>query len=137
MKTLYIIIILSLALVGIERMTLPLTSPEMIATAHTYGETNEKQTPPKEFVHDGCTLLPDKLPWNDFTQACFDHDVAYWYGGTKEERNNADKNLKQAVAESGTIGYILQWPIYLLVHLFGDTWLTKLFDANWGFGWNK
>lgn len=137
MKYLYILIIACLVGVIIERNTISPTTSEMGATAKNYSVTHNKPIPPKIFKQDGCTLFPDKIFSSDFSKACFDHDVVYWYGGTKEEKEIADQNLKKTVAESGFFGFILQEPIYLGVHAFGDTWLTKFFDANWGFGWNK
>jgi hypothetical protein len=137
MKSLYTIIVLALIMIGIERMTLPPTTDEMIATAKEYSDSHEKEIPPKTFKQDGCTLFPDSILGSDFREACLAHDIVYWNGGTKEERKEADHNLKLAVAEAGTTGYIIQKPVYLGVRLFGDTWLTKYFDANWGFGWNE
>ena len=137
MEKFYTIVILILIIIGIERMTLPPTSPVMVADAQAYGVTHTKEIPPNSFKQDGCTLFPDSILWSNFSQACLEHDIAYWYGGTEEERKVADQNFKSAVADSGKAGYVLQVPIYLGVRLFSDTWLTKLFDANWGFGWNE
>lgn len=137
MKPLLLILTISLLSIAFERATLPVTTPEMETIAYVYGTNHEKQTPPNSFKQDGCTLFPDKLFGSDFSNACFAHDAAYWYGGTEEEKNIADMKLKEEVAHTGTMGLVLQEPFYLGVHYFGDTWLTKLFDANWGFGWNK
>ena len=50
----------------------------------------------KPFVSDGCTMAPDgtfKNPekWRD---CCVEHDLWFWGGGTKEQRQTADKSLK-------------------------------------------
>jgi len=137
MKTLYSLLVLSLILIGIERFTLPPTTESMVSSAKEYGDANNKEIPPKTFKQDGCTLFPDKIFSSDFSEACFKHDISYWYGGSEEEKRQADTQLKEAAANAGTTGYLLQWPIYIGVHFFGDTWLTKYFDANWGFGWNE
>ena len=137
MKLLYLFIIILLISVIIERNTLPATTNEMVAAAHNYGETHHKTTPPKPFHQDGCTLFPDQIFGSDFREACLNHDIAYWYGGPQKEKDLADQKLKAAIAESGFIGDLLQTPFYFGVHYLGDSWLTKFFDANWGFGWNE
>lgn len=137
MKYFYIITIILLIGVIFERNTLPPTTNEMIQEAQAFGVANNKTIPPKTFKQDGCTLFPDSILGSDFKEACLKHDIVYWYGGTETEKDLADQTLKKEAAETGIIGYLLQVPFYLGVHYFGNTWLTKFFDANWGFGWNE
>lgn len=50
---------------------------------------------------DGCSLFPDGS-WGDRTlwcDCCFQHDMAYWRGGTEEERKRADEALRECVLE--------------------------------------
>ncbi|MEZ4104086.1 MAG: hypothetical protein R3B60_02240 [Candidatus Paceibacterota bacterium] len=137
MKYLPIVIIMTLLLIALERGTLPKTTEEMKAEAIAYGQNLNKTTPPREFKQDGCTLFPDKVFGSDFSEACLKHDIAYWHGGSEEERKKADTELRLNIADSGISGYYLQYFVYYGTQIFGDTWLTRLFEANWGFGWNE
>lgn len=121
--------------VFIERTTLPQTSETMYRQSMVYGTAYGKETPPRPFVYDGCTFFLDSLFTSDFTEACSVHDMAYWYGGTGEERKNADKKLREDLKKTGTFGYIVSYPAYIAVRLFGDSLLTKSVHAHWGFGW--
>ena len=54
-----------------------------------------------DFTSDGCSLFPngsikDRTLW---CECCFAHDIAYWRGGTAEERKQADKVLQVCVRE--------------------------------------
>ena len=124
-----------LACVLFERATLPDTTVDMKQQARTYGRMQEKEKPPKLFVYDGCTFFVDALLTSDFKQACLTHDIAYWYGGTKEERKKADKLLAEDIKETGVVGKIVSYPAYIAVRLFGDSILTRSVNAHWGFGW--
>lgn len=137
MKYLPVIIIMTLLLIALERGTLPKTTEEMKEDAITYGQDQNKNIPPKEFKQDGCTLFPDKIFGSNFSEACLTHDIAYWHGGSEAERKSADNQLRLDIANSGITGYYIQYFVYYGVRLFGDTWLTRLFEANWGFGWNE
>ncbi len=130
-------IILSGVIIAADRANIPETTAEVRALAVRTTLAGGKAIPPGDFVFDGCTLFPERLLGLDLTRACLEHDIAYWAGGTTEERRAADIVFKAAVAEAGRAGTILAPLAYTGVHLFGDTWLTKIFDANWGFGWNN
>ncbi len=132
------IFIVFLVILGVtfERLTLPETTDTMHTQALEYGEKHGKVVPPQPFVYDGCTFFFDTLMGSDFNEACFKHDIAYWYGGSKEERVRVDKEFRDAVHEGGMMGVALQHPVYATVRIFGDSILTKTVNANWGFGWN-
>ena len=51
------------------------------------------------FTSDGCSLFPDRslISETDWCSCCFEHDVAYWRGGTEEQREVADRELKRCV----------------------------------------
>ena len=86
-----------------------------------------KPKPPYGFNSDGCSYFPD----GDWVECCVIHDLAYWKGGTKEERKNADAMLNKCVADKGhprTAGLM-----YYGVRLGGVWWLPTPF--RWGFGW--
>jgi len=63
--------------------------------------------PDMPFESDGCsggmswawrTFLRRPPPWEG---ACIDHDRAYWYGGSREDRLKADRTLAARVAGQG------------------------------------
>jgi len=137
MKYLYIataLISLITTMIIAERVMIPHTTPTMHEQARIYGEVYDKPSPDFQFVYDGCTLFPNTLPGLDLKEACFGHDVAYYHGGSKEERKAADKRLKEEASAQGLFGQIMQYPVYIGVRIFGDSFLTKLFNAHWGFG---
>jgi hypothetical protein len=87
----------------------------------------------KPFSSDGCSGFPDgtlsqKKLWLD---CCTTHDLAYWKGGTYENRLQADKDLKYCVAQAG------EKEIALLmlagVRVGGSPYLPTTF--RWGYGW--
>ena len=50
---------------------------------------------------DGCSLFPDgtvsdRAKW---CECCFAHDIAYWRGGTREERKTADRKLRRCLLD--------------------------------------
>ena len=55
----------------------------------------------KPFTSDGCSLFPDRalISGDDWCDCCFEHDIAYWRGGTRAEREAADAALRDCVAE--------------------------------------
>ena len=87
----------------------------------------------KEFTSDGCSMFPDgtreqKLLWH---QCCVVHDLAYWLGGTAEERKDADQALKNCVADvdEPQIAKLM----LAGVRVGGTPWLPTRF--RWGYGW--
>ena len=55
------------------------------------------------FTSDGCSSFPDGKPENPalWLDCCIRHDIAYWKGGTEQERLDADLALEQCVAKAG------------------------------------
>ena len=55
------------------------------------------------FSSDGCSAFPDGTLTNpkEWLQCCRQHDLAYWRGGTEEERQAADRELQECVAATG------------------------------------
>lgn len=87
----------------------------------------------KPFTSDGCSSFPDgtfehKELW---LQCCTAHDVAYWKGGTYNDRLEADKALQMCVHNVGE-------PEIALLMLAGvrvggsPLWPTTY---RWGYGW--
>ncbi|MGM0629311.1 MAG: hypothetical protein ACQESA_02705 [Patescibacteria group bacterium] len=120
----------------VERSFLPETDLEMKKIALEYGEQNGKSVPPRPFYFDGCTLFPDSVFGSSFKKACLDHDIAYYYGGEKSDRLKADIIFKKEISGTGLAGRLLSYPMYLGVRLFGDSFIARYFDSNWGFGYN-
>jgi hypothetical protein len=83
--------------------------------------------PPTAFTSDGCSLWFD----GDWVECCVLHDLAYWRGGTSEERQKADRALEQCVAARGHIA--TAGIMYAGVRVGGAWWLPTCF--RWGYGW--
>lgn len=86
----------------------------------------------KTFESDGCTCVPDGPrsdpdKWHPF---CEEHDLAYWKGGTRRDRLNADRKLKAAIKESG---HPCISEIYFIGTRFGGTPYLPT-PWRWGFG---
>lgn len=85
------------------------------------------------FTTDGCSMFPDGNLKNNskWINCCIKHDYAYWKGGTKEEREFADNELKQCVAELGeeSLSLIMHAGVRLGGEPFYPTWY------RWGYGW--
>ena len=87
------------------------------------------------FVSDGCTLFPNGTPGqhNLWCRCCAQHDLAYWAGGTAEQRVAADNALRECVnAVSG-------WPLLGTVMRSGvRVGGTPSFNTGfrWGYGWS-
>lgn len=86
------------------------------------------------FSSDGCTLFPDesKITGTDWCECCFSHDIAYWKGGTSEQRKLADLKLKECV-EATTGNSILANVMYEGVRKGGSPYFVNWY--RWGYGW--
>jgi hypothetical protein len=51
------------------------------------------------FSTDGCSLFPDRalVGKADWCHCCLEHDLAYWRGGTVDQRLKADQQLQACV----------------------------------------
>ncbi len=86
------------------------------------------------FSSDGCSLFPDGWPtqpdlWLD---CCVEHDIAYWQGGTSDQRLMADVELKRCVARV-TGDAILADNMFLGVRFGGHPIFPNWY--RWGYGW--
>lgn len=88
-----------------------------------------------DFASDGCSLFPDQSVINtdDWCRCCFEHDIAYWQGGTEEERLAADIALHECVLKS-TGDEALAEMMYQGVRLGGSPYFYNWY--RWGYGWN-
>jgi hypothetical protein len=87
------------------------------------------------FTTDGCTLSPEQSPlglhnWRD---CCIEHDLAYWKGGSEEERLAADNRLRACILEE-TENPRLAKAYFEAVQLGGKAQYPTTY--RWGYGWN-
>lgn len=90
--------------------------------------------PLQPFTTDGCSHFPDRAPSGhaDWCHCCVIHDLAYWRGGTSEERLLADLALKSCVhAASGS--KTLVETMFLGVRAGGGPQFHTPY--RWGYGW--
>ncbi|HEY6096041.1 MAG TPA: hypothetical protein VIU93_13915 [Gallionellaceae bacterium] len=86
------------------------------------------------FSTDGCSMFPDRslLSKTDWCSCCVAHDLAYWRGGTAEERLQADLALRDCVlaaSRSRTLADLM----YAGVRTGGGPYY--LTPYRWGYGW--
>ncbi len=84
--------------------------------------------PPYAFTTDGCSRWPDGT-WGG---CCVRHDIAYWCGGTFDQRMEADRALQQCVREktdSRSLGCMMRAGVFV----GGAQYLPTSF--RWGYGW--
>jgi hypothetical protein len=97
--------------------------------------TAEVQNRLLPFTSDGCSRFPDgflykvdKIQWQ---HCCVRHDIAYWQGGTADQRLKADQALNLCVAS--TEAPIIGEAMYLGVRVGGYNRFP--FTWRWGYGW--
>ncbi|WP_413582550.1 helicase [Bdellovibrio sp. HCB288] len=87
-----------------------------------------------DFTSDGCSRSPDGI-WTDdaeaFLDCCIKHDVAYWRGGTSEERLHADEDLKVCIQKKGYPKVAEAY--YYAVRMGGHPMFHTSY--RWGYGW--
>ena len=93
------------------------------------------ESPLRAFSSDGCSLFPDASLINqgDWCSCCVEHDLLYWRGGTKEEREMADLQLKDCVLQK-TDDEILANVMYEGVRFGGSPYFYNWY--RWGYGWS-
>ena len=78
------------------------------------------------FTTDGCTRSPD----DGYAACCIVHDIAYWCGGSAEDRKEADGSLERCLDEKGSgLGGVY----YFGTRVGGMPWLPT--PWRWGYGW--
>lgn len=92
----------------------------------SFGQTEFVRVMPADFTSDGCSLFPD----GNYRDCCVEHDKLYYFGGTKQERKAADRQLCDCVRAKGH--RFLSPLMYLGVRVGGVAWLPTPF--RWGFG---
>jgi hypothetical protein len=89
----------------------------------------------RHFASEGCSIFPDgtikdRTKW---CACCFAHDIAYWQGGTGEDRKKADKALRDCVLER-TKDNGLAETMHLGVRAGGHPAFLTWY--RWGYGWS-
>jgi hypothetical protein len=105
------------------------------AHATTYLAQHNLPEPDYPFTRDGCTLFPDQLPGHDFYQACLDHDIAYWAGGSEALRHEVNLAFHEAITHTGHLGPVLAPIMYYAVTYLGNNGVSRTVGSHWGYGW--
>lgn len=86
------------------------------------------------FQTDYCTGVPEGVPGNPtaWKNCCLMHDMFFWAGGDRQDRDAADVGLRQCVADKGYPR--IAWIIYEGVRL-GSYSPIKFENKKWNFGW--
>jgi len=89
----------------------------------------------KDFTSDGCSLFPDRslALKKEWCGCCFEHDIAYWKGGTEAQRLSADVALKNCILEK-TGEEALAETVFNGVRLGGSPYFYNWY--RWGYGWS-
>lgn len=87
------------------------------------------------FTSDGCSLFPDgtiedRTKW---CECCLQHDLAYWRGGTEQERKQSDMALRDCVLDR-TGDRALAETMYLGVRAGGHPAVPA--GYRWAYGWS-
>ncbi|MDA0725249.1 MAG: hypothetical protein O3A82_10090 [Verrucomicrobia bacterium] len=87
-----------------------------------------------EFKSDGCSLFvdgtfKDRELWKG---CCVEHDVAYWKGGTAEERKAADLKFRECIRNT-TGDETLALLMHEAVRAGGGPYFPTWY--RWGYGW--
>ena len=87
-----------------------------------------------DFTSDGCSLFVDGTFENPdlWKECCLKHDIAYWQGGTKEERETADFAFRECVQKK-TGNAELAELMYQAVRTGGEPYYPTWY--RWGYGW--
>lgn len=89
-------------------------------------EHRGEDLPQRVFTSDGCSVWPD----SDWGHCCVDHDIAYWCGGSSEDRAASDEALGVCVDAAGGPGGMMAFG----VRLGGIPWSP--FPFRWAYGWD-
>jgi len=95
------------------------------------GETSHHQPvilPDYIYTTDGCSRWPD----GSWQECCIIHDIPYWCGGSRQDRQEADDLLRQCVNDKAPLMGNIMYPG---VRIGGIPWLPT--PWRWGYGWDN
>jgi hypothetical protein len=86
------------------------------------------------FSTDGCSLFPDRslVSKSDWCSCCLAHDLAYWRGGTVDERLKADQDLRSCVLTASRSAELADL-MFAGVRAGGGPYFFTPY--RWGYGW--
>ena len=89
--------------------------------------------PASPFRTDGCSASPD-FNWK---HCCVEHDKAYWCGGSAEQRADADRALRECVAEASArpLGYLVQFGVRIGGHPWWPAPWRWAYGREWPLGY--
>ena len=98
------------------------------------GCTEEQSTNLADFSSYGCSLFVNGTFENPelWKECCLTYDIAYWKGGTEEDRHEADLAFKACV-EKKTGDSTLSNLMYEAVRVGGQPYFPTWY--RWGYGW--
>lgn len=99
---------------------------ERDAANYCRAQHGDDALPPTPFTTDGCSFWPD----DGYVECCVVHDMAYWCGGTSEERRTADDTLRACIRRHER--WLATWML-AGVRVGGAGWLPT--PWRWGYGW--
>jgi len=86
------------------------------------------------FTTDGCSMFPDHSPSGkaDWCVCCVAHDLAYWRGGSADERVAADAALERCVRTASGDATLAR-TMLAGVRVGGSPYFPTSY--RWGYGW--
>jgi len=117
----------------------------LIDQSFRFGETNHNDdlrakavalcemhasVPAHPFTTDSCTLWPNRIGNQEWSECCVAHDILYWCGGTKEKRKLADEALRACINDiTPGEGDIMYYGVRI-----GGTPYSGILPWRWGYG---
>jgi len=86
------------------------------------------------FTADGCPTFPYSIEYpnqDKWALCCIQHNVAYWKGGSSDDRQDADKQLRACIIEQGDAN--AAGLVYVGVRQRDMDLITL--TRRWGYGW--
>lgn len=85
------------------------------------------------FKSDGCSGWPEGTRKNSnlWLHCCFDHDIAYWLGGSRAAREKADLQFSSCVKKTNNLAATI---MYIGVRNLGGPKMDTPY--KWGYGWS-
>lgn len=80
----------------------------------------------KVFKPNGCSWWPD----GNYLSCCDQHDLDYFYGGSRLARKASDARLFECVAKQNS--YTMAWVMWIGVRVFGHPWMPAR-SWRWGY----